>query len=131
MDSSLRFPPISSERSTRLKLVVAYFALTGAALLVVLLLGLVQAALGNAELRELFREAPLNLLLAAAMAGLFLLLAWQIHHRSRRAAVVAAILLGLPIAGLLLNQEGTVRELVLSVIGLAFIVSIRDELRRT
>ena len=129
MDHVRRFAPISSDRSNRLELVAGYFALNGVVVLCVLAFGLAHALVSRtSDARSVLVASPTGPILAAAMGCVSVLVAWQLFHRRRGAAVAAIVLLTLPLVGWVLGAAVGGISVVLNVIGLLLIGSAWKEL---
>ena len=116
-------PPTSS----RLYLASGYFLLTGGIYLVVLLVSLASGALAEAAGTTGARAVAVGWVLGLAL--LHLAIGAAIARRARWAAVVAAVLLALPLLSLAAGGTATGTSMIFSLLGIAVIASIWKELR--
>ena len=129
MTHARRFAPISSDRSNRLELVAAYFALNGVIVLGVLLFGLVHALFSRtSDVRALLVADPLGTTLGAVMGCIYFLVAWQLFQRRRGAGITAVVLLALPLLVWALGARVDGATVVVSSVGLLLIRSAWGEL---
>ena len=129
MDHARRFSPISSERSSRLELVAAYFALNGVIVFGVLLFALARALFSRtADVRVPLVADPLGAALSAVIGCVYFLVAWQLFHRRRGAAITAVVLLALPLPVWALGGKIDGATVVVSGAGLLLIRSAWGEL---
>ena len=129
MDLSRRFAPISGDRSHRVELVAAYFALNGILVLGTLLFGLAAALSGRTpEGGTLLPANPVAVVISAVMGCVWMVVAWQLFERRRSAAMAAAVLFIVPLLAWLLGAAVDITTVVVHVVGLLLIRSAWDEL---
>ena len=124
----MNFAPISSQPSTRLRLVVGYLRLNGWFGLGLLAVGAVAAIAGNTALRPLFEGHILAVLLTAAGCGSLLLAAHDLACGRRRGAYAAGTIFALSLLAALSGQGPSFEGFVVGVLGLGAVISVWGEL---
>jgi hypothetical protein len=129
MTHARRFAPISSDRSNRLELVAAYFALNGILAFGVLLLAYARALFSRtSDVRTLLAADPSGAALGAVMGCVYFVVAWQLFQRRRGAGITAVVLLALPLMVWALGARVDGATIVVSSAGLLLIRSAWGEL---
>ena len=128
MGHELNFAPISSQPSTRLRLVMGYLRLNGWFGLGALAVGAVGAIAGYAPLRAVVGGHILAMLVTAVGCGSLLLAAGDLAAGRRRGAYAAGTIFALSILAALLGQGVSFEGLLVGVLGLGAVVSAWGEL---
>lgn len=128
MKRSLEFAPLSGGPSGRLRLASGYFVFTGAVTILVTVVSAIAIAAGTVPWQG--PAVLLGIAINLTLGALYVLIGRMLARRSRKAGIAAIALLALPLIELALGGRASHFAVLLSLIGLAVMLSVWDELRR-
>ena len=128
MRDAINFAPISGQPSFRRRLAGGYFTLTGVLSIAFILIGVGLALSGDADMQSALRAHPLRPMINTLLAIGFLVAGHYLSKGSRRAGIAGIFAFLIPGVAALVGVTVSTGSLVISLVGVAVIISIWDEL---